>query len=136
MGFLLKMEDKRAKDREADRQEMKEQREKERQEDKEEIVKVIDKCLGEKVLEAIEPFKEKTLAVEKAQCEMKEQVKVIMQEMSSLKEKLSGGSEAGNSSDSAVTMATIVSRGQPTSDQQKETHLAQEDLQEKWSIRS
>ena len=122
MGFLLKMEDKRANDREADRQEMKEQREKERQEDKEEIVKVIDKCLGEKVLEAIEPFKEKTLAVEKAQCEMKEQVKVIMQEMTSLKEKLSGGCEAGNS-DMAVTMATIVSRGQTTSDQQRGTQL-------------
>ena len=106
MGFLLKMEDKRARERDADRQEMKELREKERKEDKEEIVKVIDNCLGEKVMEAIEPFKEKTIAVEQAQLEMKEQVNVLIQEMSVLKDKFSGGSEAvGNV---IVTMASVV----------------------------
>ena len=135
MGFLLKMEDKRANDREADRQEMKEQREKERQEDKEEIVKVIDKCLGEKVLEAIEPFKEKTLAVEKAQCEMKEQVKVIMQEMTSLKEKLSGDVRLVTVTWQLLWLLLspgdrqhLISRGGHS--------LAQEDLQVKWNIRS
>ena len=57
MKFLHEMEDRRAKDREADMLEMKQLREKERKEDMQEIVKVIDNCVGEKVYLAIEPFR-------------------------------------------------------------------------------
>jgi hypothetical protein len=60
MGFLLKMKEKRAIDREADRQELQDIRVKERKEDKEEMIKVINICIGEKLSEAIAPFKDKT----------------------------------------------------------------------------
>ena len=112
MGFLLKMEDKRASDREADRQELREIRVKEREEDKQEMIKVIDKCLGEKVSEAIAPFKDKTDEVVKVQSQMKEQVEMLMDEMKTLKGKLSSHArnEAGPSN-SELTMAEVVSAG-------------------------
>ena len=43
MGFLLKMEDKRAEEKE----ELADIRKKERQEDREEMIKLMDNCLGE-----------------------------------------------------------------------------------------
>ena len=48
MSLLLKMEDKRACEREADKQEFREIRIKEREEDKQAMIQVMDNCIGEK----------------------------------------------------------------------------------------
>ena len=104
MGFLLKIEDKRAKERE----ELEDIRKKERQEDKEEMVKLVNSCLGEKVAEAIAPFIEKTENVEKVQVEMREQVNLLMEQMKSVNEKLD--SDSGQSS-TFPTLAEVVSTG-------------------------
>ena len=66
----MKMEEKRAKDREDDKREMK---------------TVIDNCLSEKIAEAIAPIKEKTNEVVTAQVKMNEQVELLMGEVSTLK---------------------------------------------------
>ena len=105
MKFLLEMEDRRAKDREADMLEMKQLREKERLEDMQEIIKVIDKCVGEKVHHAIEPFREKTIAVEKDQTELKNQVDFIVGELRALQEMIVQG--VGASSNNR-TMAEVI----------------------------
>ena len=88
MTYLLKMEEKREKEREEDKIEWKEIRNRERQEDKEEISKVIDKCLDEKMTEAIKPFEEKTESVVQAQMQMKEQVDILSEELKGLKERM------------------------------------------------
>ena len=104
MGFLQKMEEKRTKEQE----ELAEMRKKERQEDREEMVKLMDNCLGEKVLEAMAPFKERTEKVEKVQLEMKEQVSLLMDEMRSVNEKLGKESEQSNT---VQTMAEVINSG-------------------------
>ena len=109
MEFLRKMEEKRAVDREADRQELKE-----RQEDKEEIIKVIDECLGEKVAEATAPIREQTEAVVKAQSQMKEQVELLMGEMKAVKEKLNSGGSDTRTSSNGLTMAEVISSSSRT----------------------
>ena len=63
---------------------------------------------GEKVAEAIAPFKERTENVEKVQVEMREQVSLLMEQMKSVNEKLS--SETGKSS-YVQTLAEVVSSG-------------------------
>ena len=108
MKFLLGMEEKRERDREADKVEMKQIREKERKEDKEEILNAVDKCLGEKVDEAIGPLREKTLAVEKVQLELGGQVNMIIEELRVLKEKLSNA-DTSSSSSNRMSMAAVVS---------------------------
>ena len=104
MGFLLKIEDKRAKERE----ELEDIRKKERQEDKEEMVKLVNSCLGEKVAEAIAPFKEKTENFEKAQVEMREQVNLLMEQMKSVNEKISSDSRNGST---VPTFSEVVNGG-------------------------
>ena len=67
MNFLKQMEEK----REREKEEMAEARRKERQEDREEMIKLMEGCIGEKVGELIEPYKEKTekFVTEKSNCD-------------------------------------------------------------------
>ena len=128
MGFLLKMEDKRTKEKE----ELAEIRKTERKEDREEMIKLMDNCLGEKVEEAIAPFKERTEKVEKEQLEMKDQVNMILDEMKLVKERLNGGRIESGQSSSVVTMAEVISRQQdPRPMQQAPTaHAGSSGIQE------
>ena len=80
MKFLIDME----KKREQEKVEMAEIRKKERQEDRKEMMKLMEDCIGEKVGELIEPYKEKTEKLEKGQQEMKEQVNMLMGQMSEI----------------------------------------------------
>ena len=106
MKFLLNMEDKRAKEREADRLEMKQLRERERIEDMEEILKVIDNCIGEKVGKAIGPLSERTEAVEDNHLELKGQVDTVIKELRLLKEKILNEGVSSNEK----TMAEVISK--------------------------
>ena len=123
MGFLMKMEDKRAKENE----EQAEIRKRERQEDREEMLKLMDNCLGDKVVEAIAPFKERTEKVEKEQLVMKEQVNMLLDEMKSVKEKLTGSRSEIEQSSSTVTMAEVISRQQDPRPMQQNPAGSQEE---------
>ena len=70
MSFLMKMEEK----REREKEEMAVARRRERQEDREDMVKLMESCIGEKVGEMIKPYKERTEKLERGQVEMREQV--------------------------------------------------------------
>ena len=89
MKYLQSMEEKRAKEREADRKEMKEMRIREREEDMDEIKKIINSSIGEKVKEAVAAFEEKTETVVKVQDEMKQQMNSFMNQMKDLQERVS-----------------------------------------------
>ena len=77
MISLKLMEEKREKDKEK----MAEARKKERQEDREEMLKLMDGCIGEKVGELMEPYKERTERLERGQLEMKGQVDMLLGQM-------------------------------------------------------
>ena len=81
------MEEKRAKEREEDKEEWRAIREKERKEDKEELIKVIDKCIEEKISDAVGPLEEKTESLKVAQGRVQEQVDMLANELSDLKGK-------------------------------------------------
>ena len=133
MKYLQSMEEKRAKEREADRKEMKEMRIREREEDMDEIKKIINSSIGEKVKEAVAPFEEKTETVVKVQDEMKQQMNSFMNQMKDLQERVSkvdagsyppavdsgsvmaGGVFSGSSAGRAKTLE--ISAGVPSSDQ-------------------
>jgi hypothetical protein len=72
------------------------------------MVKLVNSCLGEKVAEAIAPFKERTENVEKVQDEMREQVSLLMDQMKSVNKKLSNDSGHGST---VPTLAEVVSSG-------------------------
>ena len=74
MSFLMKMEEK----REREKEEMVDARRRERQEDREEMVKLMESCIGEKVGEMIKPYKERTEKFERGQVEMREQVDKLL----------------------------------------------------------
>ena len=105
MSFLKQMEEKREKEKE----ELAEVRKRERQEDRAEMIKLMETCIGEKVNELIEPYKERTERIEKGQSDMKEQVDILMGQMKSVNEILGGKNENLQSS-STVTMAEAVKR--------------------------
>ena len=85
MGFLLKMEEKRT----AEKEELGKIRKQEREEDRNEMIKLMDNCMGEKILAAVAPLQDRTEKVEMAQLEMKDQVSMLMEEMKAVKENLS-----------------------------------------------
>ena len=87
MKFLKNMEEKRAKEREDDKEESRAIREKERKEDKEEFMKVIDKCIVEKITDVVLPLEEKTESLKVAQGRVQEQVDMLAKELSDLKGK-------------------------------------------------
>ena len=87
MKFLKNMEEKRAKEREDDKEESRAIREKERKEDKEEFMKVIDKCIVEKITDVVLPLEEKTESLKVAQGRVQEQVDMLAKELSDLKAK-------------------------------------------------
>ena len=60
INFLKQMEEKREKEK----NELAEARRRERQEDREEMIKLMEDCIGEKVGELIEPYKDKTEKLE------------------------------------------------------------------------
>ena len=105
MGFLLKMEEKRA----ADKEEQAEIRKKEREEDRDEMMKLMDNCVGEKILAAVGPLGERTEKVETAQLEMKDQVNMLMEEMKAVKENLSSRRLGVGESSSVRTLAEVAS---------------------------
>ena len=89
MKYLQTMEEKRAKEREADKKEMREMRIREREEDRDEMRKMINSSIGEKVTEAVAPFEEKTEMVVQVQEEMKQQMSSLMIQMKNLQERVS-----------------------------------------------
>ena len=89
MKYLQTMEEKRAKEREADKKEMREMRIREREEDRDEMRKMINSSIGEKVTEAVAPFEEKTEMVVQVQEEMKQQMSSLMIQLKNLKERVS-----------------------------------------------
>ena len=105
MNYLKQMEEKRQKEKE----EMAEVRKKERQEDREEMIKLVENSIGDKVDKLIEPYKERTERVEKGQSDLKEQVGMLMEQMKSVNEILSGNTQRVQSS-STVTMSEAVKR--------------------------
>jgi hypothetical protein len=109
MSFLLQMEEKRASEREADKQEFREIRVREREEDKQAMIEVIDSSIGEKVAEAVAPFRDKTEGVVQVQAQMKEQVDMLMKEMKTLKGKVDSTVSEARSTPSGLTMAAVIS---------------------------
>ena len=109
MSFLLQMEEKRASEREADKQEFREIRVREREEDKQAMIEVIDSSIGEKVAEAVAPFRDKTEEVVQVQAQMKEQVDMLMEEMKTLKGKVDSTVSEARSTPSGLTMAAVIS---------------------------
>ena len=105
MVFLLKMEDKRA----AEKEEQAEIRKKEREEDRGEMLKLMDNCMGEKIVAAMAPLRERTEKVETAQLDMKDQVNMLMQEMKEVKESLTSNRSGVGESSSLRTMAEVTS---------------------------
>ena len=87
MTFLKNMEEKRAKEREDDKKEWREIREKERKEDREEVMKVIDKCIEEKITDVVGPLEEKTDSLVLVQGQVQAQVDMLAKELSDLKGK-------------------------------------------------
>ena len=109
MKFLQTIEEKRAKEREADRKEMKEMRIREREEDMDEIKKMINSSIGEKIKEAVAPYEEKTETVVKVQDEMKQQMNSFMNQMKDLQERVSKVDP--NSYPSAVDSGSVKAGG-------------------------
>ena len=105
MNYLKQMEEKRQKEKE----EMAEVRKKERQEDREEMIKLVENSIGDKVDKLIELYKERTERVEKGQSDLREQVGMLMEQMKSVNEILSGNTQRVQSS-STVTMSEAVKR--------------------------
>ena len=87
MTFLKNMEEKRAKEKEDDKKEWRELREKERKEDREEFMKVIDKCIEEKITDVVGPLEKKTDSIVVAQGQVQAQVDMLAKELSDLKGK-------------------------------------------------
>ena len=106
MNFLMKMENRMEEKRKKDVEESAEIRKRERAEDREEMAKLIDSKLGEKVVEAIAPYKDKVDKVEQVQTEMKEQMGILMEQMKSVKQNPSNVPKLLESRPS--TMAEIV----------------------------
>ena len=86
MNFLKNMEEK----REREKQEEAELRKQERAVDREEMVKLMNRCVEEKVSEIVEPMKERTDKVEKVQYEMRDQMEVLMEQMKVVSDRLDG----------------------------------------------
>ena len=108
MGFLLKMEEKRT----AEKEELGKIRKQEREEDRNEMIKLMDNCMGEKILAAVAPLQDRTEKVEMAQLEMKDQVSMLMEEMKAVKENLSSEKSVPVSKSSSVrTWAEASSSG-------------------------
>lgn len=80
MKFLLNMENKRAQEREEDRQ----LREKERKEDRSEL----EQCVEIKISAAIKPFEEKTDSVVKAQEQLQEKFSYLSEELRTVKDRM------------------------------------------------
>ena len=120
MSYLKKMEEK----REREKQEEAELRKQERAVDREEMVKLMNKCMEEKVSEIVAPIEKRTDKVEQVQSEMKDQMEILIEQMKVVNDKLDRGSgvvaESGqgqmNRVKPIITEIMSGGSGQPTSD--------------------